>query len=226
MTTHLKIKSSILLKMPLKKLRFWFVGMLVVTLIWLMTTYGVTLVRVSGDSMNPTLQDGQILFLQPLAKTYQHGDIVVLKPPKELQTRASRFVKRMIALPGDSLSIREGIVYLNDQVFVEPYVTQHSSRPENFPEVVVSQGEVIAFEGFALAELPSYLQNTLAMLEPLPEEVLEQSQQETVTYVGTIRLKKGFYFVLGDNREFSASEDSRLFGAIRAVSIQGIARPF
>jgi signal peptidase I len=182
-----------------------------------------TPLRVSGHSMNPTLRDGQLLFLQRLLPnfSYQRNEIVVLNPPRELFYRASRYVKRVIAVPGDTLSMRDNVVYLNDQMVTEPYVTQHSSFSENFPEVIVSEGEIVAFEGFALAELPEYLKDTLAMLEPLPKAVLEQSQNETITYVGGIKLKENFYFVLGDNRGFSASEDSRFFGAVSQKDLLG-----
>jgi signal peptidase I len=192
--------------------------------------YLLTPVRVLGNSMNPTLHDGQLLFLQRhqsfLDYRYKRDDIVVFRPPEELPLRASRYVKRVVAVPGESLSIRADVIYLNGQKLTEPYVTQHSSLLDNFPEVIVSKGEVVAFEGFALAELPDYLQDTLAILEPLPKDILEQSQNENVTYVGTIKLKEDFYFVLGDNRGFSASEDSRLFGVISAKNILGTARAF
>jgi signal peptidase I len=203
-------------------------GLMVVILF--LVFYFYTPMRVSGHSMDPTLRDGQLLFLQHAPSlsnyTYQGRDIVVLSPPKELQLRASRYVKRVIAAPDDTLSIRDDVVYLNGQALAELYVTQHSSRPENFPEVVISKGEVVAFEGFALAELPEYLKDTFEMLESFPRDVLEQSQRENVTHIGTIKLKEDFYFVLGDNRGFSASEDSRLFGAIPATSILGTARGF
>jgi signal peptidase I len=186
-------------------------------------------VRVTGNSMSPTLHDGQVLLLQRhlpfIPSTYQKDELVVLRPPQELQSRASRYVKRVVAAPGDSLSIREGKVYLNNQELYEPYVAEHSSLPDNFPELLVSKGEVIAFEGFALSELPEYLQATFEMLEPLPGNILGQSSKEAVTYIGAIKLKEGFYFVLGDNRGFSASEDSRLFGAVSGQSILGTAMP-
>jgi signal peptidase I len=205
--------------------RFWIVGVLIGFL--LVLAYLFTPIRVSGNSMNPTFHSGEMLFLQRFFKTnYRHSDIVVFEPSKELKTTSSRFIKRLIAIPGDSLSIRDDVVYLNGQKLTEPYVAQHSSRPENFPELIVSKGEVVAFEGFALAELPDYLKATLAMLEPLPQDILEQSQKENITYVGTLKLKEDFYFVLGDNRGFSASEDSRLFGAIPKRDILGTVLSF
>ena len=185
----------------------------------------VDVVRVTGNSMNPTLQNGQYLLRVKHLANYHHGDIVVVRPPRELQTRASRFVKRLIALPNDTISIQNDKVILNGQMLNEPYVAETSTRAENFPEVLISKGEVVAFEGFALAELPDYLKATLDMLGTPPREILGRSQTETVTYVGTIKLKASSYFVLGDNRGFSASEDSRLFGAIPVAQIQGTAKP-
>jgi signal peptidase I len=186
----------------------------------------VGVVRVTGNSMSPTLQNGQYLLRLKRFATYHHGDIVVVRPPRELRTRASRFIKRLVATPGDTISIQDDKVILKGQFLEESYVVETSTRAENFPELIVSKGEVVAFEGFALAELPDYLRDTLKMLEPLPREILEQSQNENVAYVGTVKLDEDFYFVLGDNRGFSASEDSRLFGAVSVSQLQGVAKPF
>ena len=117
------------------------------------------------------------------------------------------------------VSIQKGQVYLNGQQLQESYTSGEAT--DSFPELLISKGEVIAFEGFALAELPDYLKDTLDMLKPLPSDILEQSQNETITYTGTIKLKEGFYFVLGDNRNLGASEDSRVFGAISKDTLIG-----
>lgn len=187
----------------------------------LLFTQIVDIVRVTGNSMNPTLQSGQLLLSFKRPVNYQRGDMVVLRPPQSLRERASRFIKRLIAVPGDTISIRNDKVYINGQMWSESYSTDTTTRAESFPEVLVSKGEVVAFEGFALAELPDYLQDTLNMLEPLPQDVLEQSYSENVSYVATIRLDEDSYFVLGDNRGFAASEDSRLFGAIQRRDLFG-----
>ncbi len=198
------------------------VSVVVFLLLW----QGVDVVRVNGNSMNPTLHDGQYLVRFKRSTNYQRGDVVVFRPPKELQTRASRFIKRLIALSGDSVSIQNDNVILNGKILEELYITESSVRAKNFPEVVVSKGEVVAFEGFALAELPDYLRDTLALLKPLPQDVLEQSYLENVSYVGTLKLAEDFYFVLGDNRGFSASEDSRLFGAVPKRDLLGAIKLF
>jgi signal peptidase I len=171
----------------------------------------VDVARVSGHSMNPTLHHGQLL-LTSKHQNYQASDLIMVRPPVALQARASKFIKRLTALPGDTISIQRGQVYRNGQRLEEPYTTGKTT--DSFPELLISKGEVVAFEGFAMAELPDYLKDTLEMLEPLPADIVKQSQDEMVSYIGSLKLNQGFYFVLGDNRNYGASEDSRIFGAI------------
>ena len=49
----------------------------------------------------------------------ERGDVVVIRSPQEL---AKRLVKRIVALPGDSLEIEDGILKINGQLISEPYV--------------------------------------------------------------------------------------------------------
>ena len=49
----------------------------------------------------------------------ERGDVVVIRSPQEL---AKRLVKRIVALPGDSLEIENGILKINGQLISEPYV--------------------------------------------------------------------------------------------------------
>ena len=80
-------------------------------------------IRVRGDSMEPTFHDGQIKFVNRLAylrSTPKRGDVVAVRAPG---LRAV-FLKRIVGLPGEEVSIRRGGVYINgekigDQVFNE-----------------------------------------------------------------------------------------------------------
>ena len=48
--------------------------------LWIRKTIGYTL-RIQGKSMNPTLKDGQMVWLNRIGKKYRRGDIVVFKSP-------------------------------------------------------------------------------------------------------------------------------------------------
>ena len=77
-------------------------------------------IRVTGDSMYPTYRNGQIKFVNKLAynsKDPQRGDVVaVLYTGREVL-----LLKRVIAVPGETVEVREGDVYINGEPLVELY---------------------------------------------------------------------------------------------------------
>ena len=79
-------------------------------------------IRVDGSSMYPTLQDGQFVMVNRLAYKFgepSHGDIVIFHYPRDPE---QEFVKRIIGLPGDTVEIRNGHVYVNGYQLDEPYI--------------------------------------------------------------------------------------------------------
>lgn len=83
--------------------------------------------------------DGKVL-----AKTGdpERGDIIVFKFPED---EKKDFIKRVIGLPGDTLEVREKIVYINGAAIEEPYVihTKYNMMPirDNFGPVTVPEGQ-------------------------------------------------------------------------------------
>src|SRR6185437_9802434 len=70
-------------------------------------------VRVEGTSMLPELRDQDRLFINKFAYHFENisrGDVVVFHYPRDL---TKSYIKRVIALPGDTLRIDEGRVYVN-----------------------------------------------------------------------------------------------------------------
>ena len=97
-------------------------------------------IRVQGDSMAPGLQGGQLLLVNRLAYWFEplkQGDIVVFSSPED---RDTFLVKRVIALPGDRVSIKQGAVSVNDQYLKEPYVAERGAT--SFPLEIVEGGTV------------------------------------------------------------------------------------
>ncbi len=79
-------------------------------------------VRVDGFSMRPTLEDGQYVLVNRLAYRfgeYTRGDVVVFRFPVD---PTQDFIKRVIGLPGDTVSIGSGVVSVNGQALSEDYI--------------------------------------------------------------------------------------------------------
>lgn len=79
-------------------------------------------VRVDGFSMRPTLQDGEYILVNKLAYklgTPQRGDIVVFIFPVNPQ---EDLIKRVIGLPGDMISVQDGVLSINGTPIDEPYI--------------------------------------------------------------------------------------------------------
>tara|TARA_Y100000590_G_scaffold10060_1_gene12354 strand:+ start:884 stop:1450 length:567 start_codon:yes stop_codon:yes gene_type:complete len=115
---------------------------------------------VRGDSMIPSYQSDQRVlvlkfsyiknilskdiiynssyYLQPFDP--KHGDIVVFKYPTDVKRK---FVKRIIGLPGDKISIRDGFVYVNEVKIKEPYLASDTYRSyDNFGPVTVEPDHI------------------------------------------------------------------------------------
>jgi len=78
-------------------------------------------------SMEPTLEPGQYVLvdkLSPHFSDFHRGDVIVFQPPDGFQEGATNvpFIKRVIGLPGDTVELRGGAVYVNGVKLSEPYV--------------------------------------------------------------------------------------------------------
>jgi signal peptidase I len=95
-------------------------------------------IRAEGISMEPTYQSGSLHLANRLAYRYRNparGDIVAIK----LAGPHVLYVKRIIGLPGEHLSIERGQVYINGAPLTEPYVKNR--RGWDKPEVALSGRE-------------------------------------------------------------------------------------
>ena len=98
-------------------------------------------VRVEGTSMLPMLEDQDRLFINKLAYRVgdiHRGDVVVFLYPHDHE---KSYIKRVIALPGDTLRIDHGQVYVNEARVEEPYVPQQFEDDRSQPEMTVPQHE-------------------------------------------------------------------------------------
>lgn len=97
-------------------------------------------VQVDGPSMEPTLVTGQRLFINKVVY-HTHppatGDIVVFRYPSD---PSRNFIKRAIAVAGQTVEIRAGVVWVDDKPLQEPYVA-HAAH-DDYPRVTVPSGRL------------------------------------------------------------------------------------
>jgi signal peptidase I len=89
-------------------------GLLLV--VWVLYTFCFYHVSVVGASMNPTLKDGDVLLVNTL-KTAKKGDIILIEGEAENKL----LIKRYIAGGGDTVTIKDGYVFVNGEKQIESY---------------------------------------------------------------------------------------------------------
>jgi signal peptidase I len=79
-------------------------------------------VKVEGTSMAPLLSDQERIFINKFVYRFepiQRGDVVVFWYPLD---HSKSFIKRVVGLPGETVEIRQGAVYVDGKMVPEPYV--------------------------------------------------------------------------------------------------------
>lgn len=174
--------------------RLWREALLPLLMLWLISNFGLTIARVDGNSMNPTLQTGQVMLLLKYPRwsyawhltslPYRRGDIVIFKAPPDSEyawetqsilgiggVRHRPYnIKRVVALPSDTVEMKSGQLLINGKKVAETYASGEAAQDE--PLSTVPPGKV---------------------------------------------------YVLGDNRQLAESVDSRFYGPVSVKDVAGTA---
>ncbi len=111
---------------------------------------------VYGNSMYPTLHSGDVVFTQKIAtyfKSYKRGDIVILDgKDMEGYDRDEYLIKRVVGLPGETVRIADGNVYIKAKGSDEFTVLQESYLPEGLKTEVRPWGKAKGYNEVTLSD--------------------------------------------------------------------------
>jgi signal peptidase I len=136
--------------------------------------------------MIPTLQVSDTVLVDELSYRLhapRFGDLAVFIPP--VPSYGKPFIKRVVGIPGDTIHIRDGVLYRNGVAVPEPYVNE----APNYDLAV--ERDTIVVDGEPLSPADA----------DIPPPRMWQAPN---------RIPAGFYLMLGDNRNYS--DDSHLWG--------------
>lgn len=92
----------------------------------------------AGKSMEPTVMDNRLIFIDRLAynsEKPQRGDVVAIRMAGQSVT----LLKRIVALPNEALSIKNGVLHINGELLDEPYLLEKGSW--NLKDQHLSEGQ-------------------------------------------------------------------------------------
>lgn len=113
-----------------------FIVQLIIIYVVITNTIGFT--RVIGYSMSPTLKTNSIVFVNKLSTHLgkpEYGDVVVVI----MEGKGYGIIKRVIGLPGDTIAIKNGTVYVNNKATDEKYT---AGTANDMKEVKVEENKV------------------------------------------------------------------------------------
>lgn len=165
-------------------------------------TFVVEPFEIPSGSMLETIQIGDRIFSEKVTVAFdsmpEQGQIVTFTNPRD---PSETLIKRVIATEGQVVDLRDGVVYVDGEPLDEEYTNGQATKPMSSDLSYV--GAVLGVD-----------ENGDAVLN---ETGARTSAQNTYPYT----VPNGYFWVMGDNRGNSA--DSRVFGAVNADNVTGVA---
>jgi len=126
-----------------------------------------TPINVSGNSMSSTLKDGDIMLLNKLSLKdgIDRFDIVVVK------TETNYIIKRVIGLPGETISYKDGVLYINGKVYEDKY---NLTGTNDIDPVKILDNE------YYVGALTNILTNPTDVIDFSNQKVVTNSKRETL----------------------------------------------
>jgi signal peptidase I len=194
-----------------------FAGVIIIFL--LVRAFLVEAYRIPSGSMKPTLQVGDWLFVNKLVygphvpfthyklpgyRTPQHGDIVVFESPYQADEAAigndprPTLVKRLVGVGGDTLYMRNGVLYINGVAQPSDYTYKNAVKPPDAPDPLFAWQKAVTLQS--------------SRFGPPPMPITHDNW-------GPIVVPPNHLFMMGDNRY--DSKDSRYWGFVPLANVRG-----
>jgi signal peptidase I len=103
-------------------------------------TFLLQISRVEGISMEPTLKGGEYTIINKLTYRWrvpERGEVIVFQAPMDA---GADYIKRVIAVPGETVGVKGGVVYVNGNPLTESY--EENCPDYDFPATVVPEGHL------------------------------------------------------------------------------------
>jgi signal peptidase I len=110
--------------------------LLLTALVYLAVRGAVQYTPIHGPSMQPSLSSDQAVIVNQLAYLFgapQRGDVIVFHPPI---SPSEEYIKRIIAIPGDTIALTDTTVTVNGAQLSEPYVNPADTGPNENGQVI------------------------------------------------------------------------------------------
>jgi len=174
--------------------------------------------NIPSGSMLPTLLIGDYLFVSKYSYGYSRyslpfgwppfsgriierlphrGDVAVFKYPRDNSTD---YIKRIVGLPGDTIQVRQGLLYINGQL--------SKRQPE---------GDFVTDEGGIHMVLRRYIET---MPNGVRHDILKATDEGDVNNTPVYTVPRDHLFAMGDNRDNSA--DSRFMNGVGFVPVENL----
>src|SRR5437773_4404937 len=114
-------------------------------------------VKVEGTSMAPSLSDQERIFINKFVYRFEpieRGDVVVFWYPLD---RSKSFIKRVVGLPGETVEIRRGALYVDGKNIPEPYVPAQYEDLSDFGPVRVPKDSYVVMRAHGVSANDSRL---------------------------------------------------------------------
>ncbi|MCK8619786.1 signal peptidase I [Apilactobacillus kunkeei] len=179
----------------------WLIYLVVLGGIYLTIAHFFTMATVDGHSMDPNLYNGEKMLVLKQADIKRNSVIIFDAHGEDPRASVNEYyVKRVIGLPGDTVSYKDGKLYVNNKVADQSFI---SKKELSIGTRYIDTDNGTQIKNWSISSL---------------------SRTKWVYNQNSKVVPKGEYFVLGDNR--SVSNDSRYWGFVKKSKVLGVAKLF